>query len=277
MFKLCNNDPLVNVLRSHFNASIARIPKSSIKPCLVLGLVDGKLNTLGKLEDLFTDGLSELPEIKVEQISNELSGKKSGEMSAGFGLKVLEGFLKAFKVPSAGLNAGLNKAKNISYSFDRIRSQYIEALRLGKIVGEQELDISNVNLKPFMKDPNKRLFVVLRTYQSKSFNMHFDGDFQSNLDANVEGLNKLINVESSAQVSVNKKSEGGISFEGNEYKTFAFQLVELEIDDEELYIKAVTPDNNHKVLEESTGVAVSLIDEDPVMFDVVFDDSPITI
>ena len=53
--KLCNKDPLLSVLKDHFDASLARVPKASLKPLLVLGLKDGKLNTLGQVSDLFIE------------------------------------------------------------------------------------------------------------------------------------------------------------------------------------------------------------------------------
>lgn len=55
ILKLCKSDPLVSVLKDHFDASITRIPKSSIKPNLVSGYTNGKLNTLGQLDSLFKE------------------------------------------------------------------------------------------------------------------------------------------------------------------------------------------------------------------------------
>ena len=269
--KLCKGDPLVSVLKDHFDASIARIPKSSIKPNLVLGYTNGKLNTLGQLDSLFKEDLHDIPAIKVEEVTKELSGKRSGNMSSGFGIKILEGFLKGFNIPSAGLTQMLAKADDVAYSFDRIRSQYIESLKLGAVLGGQQLNTANLSLKPFLNDSKNRLFVVVRTYQSKSFNIHFDQSFESNLELNLQGLKGIMDLDN-ASFNLKKKEEGGLGFEGSTYKTFAFQLVELEVDEDGLYIKEIIANNDHKVLRENNQVPVTSLSDDPVMFDIESDE-----
>mgnify|MGYP003333365057 FL=1 len=269
--KLCQGDPLVSVLKDHFDASIARIPKSSIKPNLVLGYSNGKLNTLGQLDSLFKEDLYNIPAVKVEEVTKELSGKRSGSMSSSFGIKILEGFLKGFNIPSAGLAQMITKADDIAYSFDRIRSQYIESLKLGAVLGGQELNTANLSLKPFLTDSKNRLFVVVRTYQSKSFNIHFDQSFESNLELNLKGLKGMMDLDN-ASFNLKKKEEGGLGFEGSTYKTFAFQLVELEVDEDGLYIKEIVSDNDHKVLRENNQIPITNLSNDPVMFDIESDE-----
>ena len=269
--KLCQGDPLVSVLKDHFDASIARIPKSSIKPNLVLGYSNGKLNTLGQLDSLFKEDLYNIPAVKVEEVTKELSGKRSGSMSSSFGIKILEGFLKGFNIPSAGLAQMITKADDIAYSFDRIRSQYIESLKLGAVLGGQELNTANLSLKPFLTDSKNRLFVVVRTYQSKSFNIHFDQSFESNLELNLKGLKGMMDLDN-ASFNLKKKEEGGLGFEGSTYKTFAFQLVELEVDEDGLYIKEIVSDNDHKVLRENNQIPITNLSDDPVMFDIESDE-----
>jgi hypothetical protein len=265
--KLCNKDPLLSVLKDHFDASLARVPKASLKPLLVLGLKEGKLNTLGQVSDLFIEKPNSLPDIISESINKNLSGKRSGSMDIDFGLKILEGFFKGFNLPSAGMSAAFSKAKNISYSFDGIRSQYFESLKLGALLGGQELDVSNLSLKPFLSNKQNRLFVIVRTYQSKSFNIHFDKAFDVGLRADLSGLGELISMDDSS-VSISKKDEGGILFSGSKYKTFAFQLVELELEDDGLYIKQILADNDHKVLRENGQLPRSFISDEFVMFDL---------
>ena len=269
--KLCQGDPLVSVLKDHFDASIARIPKSSIKPNLVLGYSNGKLNTLCQLDSLFKEDLYNIPAVKVEAVTKELSGKRSGSMSSSFGIKILEGFLKGFNIPSAGLAQMITKADDIAYSFDRIRSQYIESLKLGAVLGGQELNTANLSLKPFLTDSKNRLFVVVRTYQSKSFNIHFDQSFESNLELNLKGLKGMMDLDN-ASFNLKKKEEGGLGFEGSTYKTFAFQLVELEVDEDGLYIKEIVSDNDHKVLRENNQIPITNLSDDPVMFDIESDE-----
>ena len=52
----------------------------------------------------------------------------------------------------------LAKADYVAYSFDRIRSQYIESLKLGAVLGGQQLNTANLSLKPFLNDSKKILY-----------------------------------------------------------------------------------------------------------------------
>jgi hypothetical protein len=268
--KLCKSDPLLSILKEHFDASLVRIPKSSVKPYLVLGYRDGKLNTLGQLEKLFVGELAERPKVRVEEVTEKIEGEKSGNMSSDFGIKILDGFLEGFNLPSAGFKSAFSKAKNMAYSFDKVRSEFIESLELGSLLGEMELDSSNLSLRPFIKDNKNRLFVVVRTYQSKSFNIHFDKSFESNLNAEIQGLKELIDLDESS-FSVNKEEKGGVNFEGKKYKTFAFQLVELEVDEDGMYIKEIVADNDHKVLRENNQLHIAQLSEEPAMFDLALE------
>ena len=99
------------------------------------------------------------------------------------------------------------------------------------------------------------------------FNIHFDKAFDAGLDADMSGLGELLSMDDSS-VSISKKEEGGILFSGSKYKTFAFQLVELELEDDGLYIKQILADNDHKVLRENGQLPRSVISDEFVMFDL---------
>ena len=261
--RLCKKDPLLSVLKEHFNANLVRIPKESVKPYTVVGLRNNQLHELGDIKGLFKETIedSSLLTVKSEKLHEELSGKRTGSMDASFGVSILEGFAKGFGIPATELGAFFKRSKNISFSFDGIRSQYLDRLKLGSFLSRKELDIDNPYLRPYLEDPKLRLFIVVRTYQGKSFNVHHDNLDNTGLNVDVDSLEEILG-KADVKVDLKRNNEGAFIFDGTKYKTFAFQAVELEIDEETFFVKSVSDQSDHEVMREANLVPVTVIEEE---------------
>ena len=269
--RLCKRDPLLTVLKEHFNANLVRIPKESVKPYTVVGLRNKQLHELGDIKGLFKEPIvdSSLLSVQSEKLHKELSGKRTGSMDASFGINILEGFAKGFGLPATELGAFFKRSRNISFSFDGIRSQYIDRLKLGSFLSRKELDMGNPYLRPYLEDPKLRLFIVVRTYQGKSFNVHHDNLDNTGLNADADSLEEIIG-KADVAIDLKRNNEGAFIFDGTKYKTFAFQAVELEIDDETFYVKSISDQSDHQVMREADLVPVTVIEEE-VSFDLLSD------
>jgi hypothetical protein len=91
--KLCTSDPLLDFLRSTYDAIPLRVPDSRIRPLLLFTTIGGKMRPLGNLADLAT---SQTPPIVMPQPQESDLAAVKNTRSARHSWKIMADFLHPF-------------------------------------------------------------------------------------------------------------------------------------------------------------------------------------
>lgn len=264
-FKLCQQDDMVSILRDSFKANIIRVPKKSIQPLTVLVKKGNRLKRLGQLPNLL-DGVPDLHIPVHEEHGTNIAGNKSSSIELGFGLQILEGYLKAFGLPEVGFKESFHAAKEVSFSFGDIVERFVDLLELGNHLSAHNIQKTNPVISPLIKDPNADLLLVDSVLASNNFQVQAEKMRENETALNLEPLEHLVKVEE-VKVAFDRAQKRAIGFAGQDYLSFAFTCVVMNIDPVSHKIFDIQADNRQLVLEDTTALRV-LVEEEPEMLDI---------
>lgn len=228
-FRICKND-LTDVLRETFNASPLRVPESRVKPLMVVGKRGKETNFRGQLKFLL-EGAPELEVPFEESTMANASMQRTQSISLDFGIKILEGFLSGLGLPSAApVGAHLKGAKEISFSFTDAKRLYIDPSQLGNALRGMKIDLQHPSIGMFTRsDDPFDMLLISDAIVSKQFTVNIEKGNEHEIEASLPQLQQQI-ADLNAKVKVDIKDNRSITFEGEEYLTFAFACVQLEVD-----------------------------------------------
>ena len=263
-FKLCPDDPLVKTLRKVFKANIVRIPRKKVQPLSVIGRKGNSLKFLGSLKDVL-DGSPDLGlETSIEPMA-EISGNKSRTVEFNFGVKILEGFLQGFGLSSPSVSEAFKGTQQISFGFPEMQDIYVEALQIGQAIAGKKLHKNNPVLAPYYAG-DAELLVVDAVMAGKNFTVSLDKTVDSDTDVSIGTIGEILEVDDTS-VKIDKTSKKEIKFEGDEYLTFAFTCLRLEIDPATDTIISVDTGDKDMVLEKNAPEKV-VIEDNEAMLDI---------
>ncbi len=226
-FRICKND-ITDLLRDTFNAFPLRIPETRMQPLVVMGQKGSKMDYRGELQYLLSDGQPIEIDIRESAMANAALDR-SKSISLNFGLKILEGFLSGFGMSPAPIGASLKGVKEISFSFTNCKRRFIDPGQLGSILRGRNIDLSHGSLGIFRGEDPYRMLLVSDAIVSKSFTINIEKTNDIEFDASLPELQPYL-ADVDAKVKVNTQSSKSITFEGEDYLTFAFSCLLLEMD-----------------------------------------------
>jgi hypothetical protein len=226
-FRICKND-ITDLLRHTFNASPLRVPESRVKPLIVVGRQGKKVNFRGQLGHLL-EGDPALDVPFEESTLANTSLKRSQSISLDFGLKIMEGFLAGLGIPAIPINSSLKGVKEISFSFNDAKRIYIDPNLLGNELRGKKIDLKHPSVGMFTKNEDPfEMLLISDAIVCKSFVMNIEKTNESEFEAALPELKKMVEME--AKVKIDTTTNRSITFEGDEFLTFAFTCVKLELD-----------------------------------------------
>jgi hypothetical protein len=244
VFGLCNGDPLVKTLRDVFGANIVRVPEERIRPVSALAVHDGKCVFRGDLSALLEGAvppeLSPLP--AHTSTMAELSGKRSRSVDLDLGLKILEGFLGAFGIPSAGVTTSFKGAKEVSFSFGNVQRLWIDNNLLGRALTGHKVSAQNPAAAIYFGDDPWKLVAVDSVIASSNFTISVDRSSSKDFQLDVPAIEKVVG-EAKVGVKVSSTASTQLTFKGREHLTFAFTAVRLYLDADRR-IASIPPESN---------------------------------
>ena len=140
LFKLCNDDPLLNLLRDTFFANPIKVPETRISPLCVIAKTKNKEKVIGRLEQLLTDYTPFPIKPKISKMAN-VSAQKTKTVNFKLGFEVMDGFLKGMGVSGASIKANFDGVKNISFSFKNVNRDWIDIGYMGNFLSNKKLNI----------------------------------------------------------------------------------------------------------------------------------------
>ncbi len=229
-FGICEGDPLVELLRTLFDANIVRVPEERVKPLMVIASCDKKLIFRGALLPLID---SELPMLNDSLIISSrmanISGKRTKRVSIDIGLQILDGFLSGFGIPSAGISNNFSGVSEVSFSFQNVERRYVDSNLIGRILSEKNIDQDNPAAKIFLGKDACELLVIDSVITSSDFSISVDRTNSEEFELNVSAIQDFVGKLNSG-ISVSTTSGYDLVFKGNKHLTFAFSCIRLTVD-----------------------------------------------
>ena len=242
--RICNRDPLVNELRDMFSANIVRVPETRVQPLCAVASRRGKSRYWGSLDYLLVGQPLEIPAgARAESPMSPLNGKRSSSIDAELGVRILDGFLSGFGVPSIKVAPAFANASEVSFAFQGVVRNFIDSAWLARVLPTRAIDVSAG--KMFIDKPQWSLLIIDSVIVSPSFSLQVEKSKSGSLELAAPVPHVL--GKASASVKVDKSSERELTFSGGTPLTFAFTLVQLHVEKSGA-ISAVAPDAKAKVL-----------------------------
>ena len=227
LFKLCNDDQLVNTLHGVFGANIVRVPEARIKPlCAVASMPQGP-RFWGYLPELVEGILDTGNAIGSSPMAN-VAGKKSRSVNLDLGLQILEGFLGGFGLPAAGIAAKFAGAKTVSFSFQEVVRFFVSPAALGRLLGGHSLDAGNTANDLFFRQA-ATLLVTDSVITSRDFSIQVGQTRGSDFKLDVPAIQEMIG-KANAGVKAETTTGLDVTFRGDVPLTFAFTCLRCNAD-----------------------------------------------
>lgn len=227
-FRICRNDT-TSMLRDLFNATPLKVPESRVKPLIVIAEKKGKSDFRGELKHLMKEGVTfELA--TQESVVTDVSLEKTKSIGFDIGFDILSGFFQGFGIPGGAIKSAMKNAKQISLSFKNVRRIWIDKNELGGALRGKQIDMTHPSMAPFLGEDKHQMLLISDAIVSNGFAINVDksasGDFDIQLPE-IEGIVK----DANAKVNVAKTGKNSITFEGEDFLTFAFSCIQLQVMD----------------------------------------------
>lgn len=227
---LCDDEP-VKTLRNIFGANVVRVPEERIKPVCVVAASSGKTSFRGELIHLLKgSGLDLKPKDYVSSQMSDLSGSRSRSVNLKLGLEIMDGFLKGFGIPSAGISTHLQRATKVSFSFKDVARTYVDINWLGRVLNGKVIDDQNPAANIFINDYYKFL-VIDSVIGSSDFSISVEESSEQGFKLNLPAIQTFV-AQANAEVSVSSTTGLDLTFQGNKRLTFAFSCVRLFLEED---------------------------------------------
>lgn len=250
LFKLCDNDPLVNTLTDVFHANIVRVPEERLQPLGVIAArnKNSQLSYRGVLGDLIAGPRqAELghSELKTADMA-DVTGKRSRQVNASLGLEILSGFLRGFGMPgAAGIQEQFAGAAEVSFSFGHVQRRYIEPLAIGRLLSGKQLNSSNPAARGFLQDDAWDCLLIDSVITSSAFSINVERHAAQDFKLNVPAIEQVL-ADGKAQLAVSSSSALSLTFQGPKALSFAFSCQRLIFDQAGTIIE-MPPDASNRV------------------------------
>ena len=226
-FRICKNDT-TTLLRKHFNATPLRVPDNSVQPMLIIAEKAGKTDKRGHLKHLLA-GTPELQLTKHDDPVANVEIQKTRSMDWEIGAKLLDGFLQGFNLPGASVTAALSNAKTISLAFQNVRRHWIDKNELGSVLNGKKVDLTHPSVGIFLGEDAQNMLMVTDVIVSNGIAINVEKSTDGNFEGKIPALQQIAS-DANAKVAVKKGGSNAIVFEGEDFLTFAFSCVKLELD-----------------------------------------------
>jgi len=223
----CRKDPLASYLRDNYGAQLLQVPNDAMKPGRLLQ-APNSLKSPGILDDLVTGPTLNLRPLISGGDAADIASKKSGKLEGEVSANILEGVLSAIGLDApASVKATFSSATATVYSFNNVKFQQLQMIRLDEALLERPLDTRLDFAKQLVAGGN--FCMVDSIFTSQDLNMSMTHTDSVGFEASAKALSEALG---EVTVEIQKKSRTSleIRFKGEKALAFAYSQVSLTAD-----------------------------------------------
>lgn len=223
-------DPAVKKLREIFGANILRVPEERFQPLSVILRTNGENHWWGDMATMVDGYLMDAQQLIANSRMSDVSNQASRSVNLDLGIKIMDGFLKGFQLPSSSIMQHFKGAKSISFSFRNVNRTYIAPSDLDQLLISIPLDQSLGATQQALSG-KAQLFVIDSIITSTDFSIHIDQVAEADFKLDIPAIQQLTS-SANAKVKIKNISSTEITFEGDKALTFAFSCLRCKVDGE---------------------------------------------
>jgi hypothetical protein len=216
-----------------------QLPREHIHPMDLVGKLPGAgaARHLGPLPRLMRSA-DPPPPIRQDELVAQITGRRTDKLDVGLGLHLLAKLLTALGALAVSLKAGFERARQVEFSYEDVRSDSVEIIGLREYLGRRPaLDAGNPVIDDYFLGEGQ-VVVVTRTLKSRSFGVTATDDQGQEIEVDVNLLQRNL-AETGVDVSATTRTK--VSFRGPRPLVFAFQGLALHIDTGGLHVADDVP------------------------------------
>jgi len=220
------NDPFLSYLKK-FGYCVVRLPRADINPLQIYTKRGNTLERLGDLTTLFQmgDNIS-LPLMRKNILSADISGKRTGDLSIGLGLSLLESILGAMGGLTFDLHVKYQQATSLAFGFHDVLEDKIELAELDQYLTDADVNPFSRYVGDLLDADN--VYVTTATIKSRQFTVEAKKSDSTTLDLSIPTIQEIVggSVKVLGQTDMTSK----LTYEGKVPLVFGFKAVQLFYD-----------------------------------------------
>jgi len=205
-----------------------QLPREHIYPLDLVGKLPGAgaARHLGPLPRLMLS-TDPPPQTRRDELVGQITGRRTDKLDVGLGLHLLAKLLTALGALAVSLKAGFERARQVEFSYEDVRSDSVEIIGLREYLGRRPaLDAGNPVIDDYFIGEGL-VVVITRTLKSRSFGVTATDEQGREIEVDVNLLQRNL---AEAQIDVSATARTKVSFRGPRPLVFAFQGLALHID-----------------------------------------------
>jgi hypothetical protein len=221
------SDPSINYLQS-LGYSVIRLPKEDVKPLEILMLYRKDLERIGELSTLLVSGSHiALPPVSQNNVAANVTGKRTGELSAGVGLSILSTVLAAMGGSTLGLDAQYSLARSIMFEFHDVLEDRVEVAKLDQYLADADISPFSRYVADMLE--SDAIYVTTATIKSKKFGVEAKTSSGDSVAVSLPQIQGVVG----GHVSVSQQGEGTnqLTYEGVTPLVFGFKAIRIFYDE----------------------------------------------
>jgi hypothetical protein len=219
-------DPFLDYLKA-YGYCIIRLPKADVRPLQIFAKQGRDLERLGELSTLLQAGSNiPLPPLNENVPVANISGRRTGDLSIGIGISLLNNILGAMGGSGLNLDVHYKQAKSVIFEFSHVLEDKVELVRLDQYLADADVNPFSHYIRTLLEADT--LYVTTATIKTHRFTVEAKKSDGTALSLPIPEIQSIVggNVKVSSQVGVSSK----VTFEGSLSLVFGFQAVQLFYD-----------------------------------------------
>ncbi len=262
-------DPLVVAVRELYDMQPLVVPRGDVQPlCLIAS--DGETSKfLGPIQPLVkgNDPIAVRPS-RVGGANALL--EQSRAVGFDVGLKLLDGFLAAWGIPSASISANFHGATKVSFRFTDVSRVSVSPTDLSRAIQNRTIDVASPLTSVFFGPKALGFFVIDAIVTSRDFTMRLEDTATAGGGVSLPAIQALVG-KVTTNVTVEQHDLREVTFKGDNELPFAFSCVRFSVSARGT-VTAITPGSTIPPFRFSPGAAPSsttrvLLTDEPGLFE----------
>ncbi|MFG0293687.1 MAG: DUF1353 domain-containing protein [Phycisphaerales bacterium JB050] len=176
-------------------------------------------SVLGPIDAFLESAGAPVPEVSMNERAADISGKLSSSFRIGIGVGILERILTGFGLSGVKLGFAFSGAQEMSFRFGDVRIDRVHATAIGEYLRSATPRLDSILIDSV--DGRGEAAIITDVLKSNSFDVIVKDRNGSEMDIDIAGLQKAIDLKSSILVSRN--SDRSVNFRSDRHLTFGFK------------------------------------------------------
>ncbi|BAT54416.1 hypothetical protein NOS3756_33850 [Nostoc sp. NIES-3756] len=222
----CKDQAIDHLNQLGYNA--IKLPREGITPLTILSR-DPKTSIssiYGNVTDIIADPVPTLPKVFENLQAGTISGIRTNKLELKFGISILNDLLSALGGKSAGIESVFGKASTIEFEYENVQYDTVMPASVTKFLRGANPSIEQDFIPQF--NEQGEAYIIIDVLKSNSFGIRLYQDSERGIDINIDALKNVIGL--SSKISVEKKVDTKISFNGSQALGFGFKACPIWVE-----------------------------------------------